>query len=118
MSHDTDGDIVQLLIDTGLVTGEDAEHLQSKQVEVVLDLMLSKRALLPSEVDEARSLLQMVMSNNRTRRLKAKMTLVHLITGNLHRRMNHAGQRVAEQKRRITSGHFPAIAARIKTTKG
>ena len=117
MSHD-DGDIVQLLIDTGLVTSEDTEHIQSKQVEVVLDLMLSKRALLPSETEEARTLLQDVMGTNRTRQLKAKMSLVNLITGNLHRRMGRAGDRVAAQKRRVTSGHFPAIAARIKTTKG
>lgn len=117
MSHD-DGDIVQLLIDTGLVTPHDAEQIQSKQVEAVLDLMLAKRALLPTEIEEARELLGVVLATNQTRRLKAKMSLVNLITGNLHRRLNTAGDRVAEHKRRVTSGHFPAIAARLKSTKG
>lgn len=117
MSHD-DGDIVQLLIDTGLVTSNDAEHIQSQQVEAVLDLMLSKRALMLSETKEARELLQIVRSTNRTKQLHAKMALVNLITGNLHRRMNSAGQRVAAHKRRVTSEHFPAIAARLKSTKG
>lgn len=113
-----DGSLVQLLIDTGLLTVEDAKAFHAQQIEAVLELMLTKKALRKSEINTARELLQTVVATNQTRRLKAKMSLVNLITKNLHRRMSNAGKRVAAQKKRITSGDFPIVTPRLTNAKG
>jgi hypothetical protein len=114
-----DADIVQLLIDTGVLSAEDAQSVQTAQSEVLLTMMVQKRALLPSEVENAREILNELMAGvNQTRRLKAQMSLVQIITGNLHRRMGQAGDRLRTQKERITSGDWPAVAPALAKPKG
>lgn len=102
-------DAVQLLINTGLITLKDATQLHSSHEETVLEFMLSKQALLPEEINEGRKLLTTIIEPNQTRKLKAKMSLVNLITKNLNRRITNVSHRAAAQRKRITSDTFPAI---------
>lgn len=103
---------VQLLIEAGVLTTEDASNVATAKVEVLLTMMVEKQALLPTEVQQARKVLQeLETTTNPTRRMRAQMTLVQLITSNLHRRMDKAGQTLRLNKERITSGHYPAVSA-------
>ena len=107
---------IQLLIDIGVMTEEDARHIRVVQVEAILKLMMEKQALLPKEVPNARSILQeLVESTNQTKQLMAKMSLVQIITNNIHRRMKRAGDALSEQKQRVTTGNWPVVTA---TSKG
>lgn len=116
---DEDTHIVQLLIDTGVLTAEDAQSVQTAQSEVLLTMMVNKRALLPSEVEDARTILnELMVGTNQTKRLKAQMSLVQIITGNLHRRMGQAGDRLRAHKERITSGNWPTVAPALAKPKG
>ncbi len=109
MKPNNNNSLVQLLIDTGLLSADAAKTFNVKPIETVLHLMLSKKALRHEELERARELLNTVMTTNQTRRLKAKMALVNLITGNLHRRMTAAGNKVAAQKKRVTTDNFHVV---------
>lgn len=110
-----DLNVVQLLIDTGVFTEDDARDVKVAQVEVLLEMMLDKQALLPKEVPNARAILQELMeSTNQTKQLMAKMSLVQIITENIHRRMKRAGDALSEQKQRVTTGNWPAVRAASK----
>lgn len=113
-----DGSLVQLLIDTGLLSVEEAKNFHAQQIGAVLKLMLSKKALRYTEMNRARELLGAVVAANQTRRLKAKMELVNLITGNLHRRMTDAGNRVAAHKKRITTNNFHVVPVKLNNVEG
>jgi len=104
-------DVVQLLIDTGVLTPSDATYFQEAQSEALLNLMLERRAILPDESSEAQTVLtELLTTSNHSKSLRARMVLVRMITTNLHRRMDRAGARLREQKERITSGAHPAVA--------
>lgn len=118
MSRD-EGDVVRLLIDTGILSEEDARSLQTAQSEVLLALMIERRALQPSEAEEARVFLNDILGNvNRMRKLHSSSKLLSLITTNLHRRMSTAGDTVRREKERITGATFPVVAVALKPTNG
>jgi hypothetical protein len=108
-----DSDALRLLVETGIISDEDAKSIQNAQSEVLLNRMIEKKALLPSEIEQARVVLQDLMSANRTRKMKAQMSLVRIITANMHRRMGRAGDQLREQKERITGEEFPSVAAAL-----
>jgi hypothetical protein len=111
MGHNDGANLLQLLVDTGVLDSTDAENAQAAQSETLLDLMVKKRALLPSEVEQARAILhELLVGTNQTRKLKAQMSLVRIITGNLHRRMSRAGDRIREQKERVTGDNLAVVA--------
>jgi len=115
----TDNDALRLLVETGILDAEDAKSIQTEQSEVLLNMMIDKKALLHSEIEEARVILQtLATGTNRTRKLKAQTSLVRIITSNLHRRMGKAGDRLREQKERITKEVFPVGAALAASDKG
>lgn len=117
MIHD-ENDVVQLLMDTGVLTQEDVTNIQTLKGEALLQLMIARRVLLPSEIEDARMhVLNMLTKHSRTQRLHAHISLVDLITTNLHRRMGIAGDQVRTTKEKLTSGNFAAIAAKALVVK-
>lgn len=105
-----DSDALRLLVETGILDEEDAKSIQDAQSEVLLNMMIERQALLPSEIEEARGVIQDLTSTNRTRKTRAQMSFMRLITGNMHRRIGRAGDRLREQKERITGEEFKAVA--------
>jgi hypothetical protein len=115
MGKNNGGDAVQLLVDTGVLSIEEAAEIKTAQVEVIIDMMLKNRALMMSEVEEVRFILNELNStSSRTRRVKSQMELVKIITSNLHRRIGTVGDMVRSQRNKITSGNFPAVSV-VKT---
>jgi hypothetical protein len=107
-----ESDVVQLLIDAGVLTLEDAKDIETLKGEAVLERMIAMRVLLPSEIEMARRhIVDALTRTNRTKRLHAQASLVQIITNNLHRRLDNAGEQVRVAKKHITGGAFAAIAA-------
>lgn len=107
-----ENDVVQLLIDAGVLTFEDGQNIESIKGEVLLQHMIDKRVLLPSEIEEARGCIMDVLTRtNHSKRIRAKISLIRLITTNLHRRMDMAGEQMRTSKEKITSESYAAITA-------
>lgn len=116
MRNDAGASVIQLLLETGVLDQSDIKAVQTEQKEALLNLLLEKRVLLHSEREDAKEILTELMeSSSRTRCLKAQAALVTIITGNLHRRMDQAGEKVRKHKERVTSGHYPVVTAALKS---
>jgi len=108
-----ESDVVQLLIDAGVLSLEDARQIETLKGEAVLERMIAMRVLLPSEIEVARGhIVGALTRTNRTKRLHAQASLVQLITNNLHRRLDDAGDQIHAAKEHITGSGFVAIAAK------
>lgn len=107
--------VLQFLVGLGVLNDEDAAKIKKMQIDPIIEMLLSKDALGRSDVDKAKGLLQKIMdSSNHIRRMKSQMELMHIITGKMHSRMEASRQRIHEHKERVTSGHYPAVAAMAK----
>jgi hypothetical protein len=111
--------VVQFLIGLGVLDSEDAKTVQEAQVEPIVRVMIEREALAVSHASQARELItELLTSSNHTKRLKAQMTLMKLITGKMHSRINVSSDKIRQHKERITSGHFPAVAAALAKSSG
>lgn len=118
MSHQEDS-VVQFLIGLGVLTSDDARAIQESQVDPIVRMMIDKEALGAGQAEEARKLIAELLSGaNHTKRLKAQMSLMRLVTGKMHSRINISSDRIRRHKERITSGHYPSVAAALAKSSG
>jgi hypothetical protein len=111
MSQNDGEDIVQLLIDTGVLTPEIAAQIKSIQADVIMQHMRAHDVLIPAEEPRVRGVLTTLMGGGSlTDRVQAKIELVGIITDNVHRRIERQGVRNREQRERITGEAFPMVA--------
>lgn len=107
-------DMMHLLIDAGVLTPEDATHIEKLKADAILHQMVDKRVLHPTERSEARTyLIDALTQTNRTKQLHAQAAIINLITHNLYRRMDTASAHVRTSRDRITSDTFFAIKSPI-----
>jgi len=111
-------DVVQLLLDAGVLTPEDANNIETLKAEALLQRMLDNRVLLPSEMENARGyLVDALTKTNHGKRMRAKISLVQIITTNLHRRMGTAGEHIHTNREKITADSYAAVASAAVTLK-
>lgn len=112
-------DVVQLLIDTGVLTPEDGARIQSVQVDVIIQHMKDRAVVTVAEEPQLRDVLAVLMQNGApAKHLQAKIQLVNIITNNIHRKLEHQGRRVQKQKAHISGDAYPMVARLAsKTTK-
>lgn len=102
--------VVQFLIGLGVFSEDDVKTVQEAQVEPIVRAMTERNALKPSDVNAAKELISELMSSsNHTRRLKAQMSLMKLVTGKMHQRMSVGADRARRNKERVTSGNYPSV---------
>lgn len=117
MVNDDGDDVIQLLVDTGVLTSGDAAQIHTVQTEVVVHHMRERDVLLPHEEEEAREILTILTGGGPLpQRIQAKLNLVRIITKNIHRRIDQQNVRTRKQKERITGGAFPMVARLAKKT--
>ena len=105
-------EVLTLLIDTGVFTFADVKSIQHVHGEAILDMMLERRVIPISEIENAKGiLLELSHSSNHIKRVQAQSRFVELITANIHRRMHAASDELVEQHRKITADEYPAVAA-------
>ena len=118
MGQNEGDDVVQLLIDTGVLTADGAAEIQSVHAEVIMRHMREKDVLLPSEEENVRQVLSVLLGGGPlATRLQAKIKLVGIITDNVHRRIERQGVKTREQRERITGEAFPMVARLAKPSK-
>lgn len=92
-------DLVQVLTSTGIFNSDDAKRFATAQVEILLEQMLTRRALRSESVDSARSLLQCILSKvNKRKKMQAIHELLTLIRCNLGHRISKAGMAVRHER--------------------
>jgi hypothetical protein len=115
MGRNEGDDVVQLLIDTGVLTANAAADIQSVHAEVILHHMKEQKVLLPSEEENVRQVLAVLLgAGPLAKRLEAKIKLVGIITDNVHRRIDQQSVKTREQRERITGEAFPMVARLAK----
>lgn len=115
MGRNEGDDIVQLLVDTGVLTTEAAAEIQSVQTESIMQQMREHNVLVPSEEESVRDALQTLLQGGPpAKRLQAKLRLVGVITDNVHRRIDKQSTKNREQRERITGQAFPMVARLVK----
>lgn len=111
--------VVQFLIGLGVLTSDDERAVQEAQVDPIVRMMIAREALGAGQAAEARGLIvEMLSSANHTRRLRAQMSLMKLVTGKMHSRINVSSAKIRQHKERITSGHYPTVATALAKTSG
>lgn len=111
--------VVQFLIGLGILSSEDARAVQEAQVDPIVKMMIDREALAVSHAHQARALItELLTSSNHTKRLKAQMSLMKLITGKMHSRIDVSSDKIRQHKERITSGHYPVVAAALAKSSG
>jgi len=107
--------VVQFLVGLGVLSSDDARAAQEAQVEPIVRMMIEREALGAGHAEEAKQLITELLSNaNHTKRLKAQMALMKLVTGKMHSRINMSSDKIRRNKERITSSGYPAVAALAK----
>lgn len=107
-----EADVVQLLIDAGVLSNDDAKSVETLKGEALLQHMIDRRVLLPSEIEEAREyLVNALTSTNHIQRMHSKISLVKVITANLHRRMGDAGDQLRTSRDKFSSSNYAAVAS-------
>lgn len=107
--------VIRFLTDLGVLDDDDLDAVRKMQGETIVAAMVRRKALAPHEQEEAQGLISELMEcSNETKRMKAKMSLLKIVTSNIHKRMASSCDRMREHKERITSGHFPAVALATK----
>lgn len=111
--------VVQFLVGLGVLSPEDERTVQEAQVDPIVKMMIEREALAASHANQARELItELLSSSNHTKRLKAQMSLMKLITGKMHSRIDVSSHKIRQHKERITSGHYPAVAAALAKSSG
>jgi|MudIll2142460700_1097286.scaffolds.fasta_scaffold00003_124 hypothetical protein len=111
-------DVVQLLIDAGVLTLEDANNIETLKGEALLQRMIDRRVLLPAEIEEAREyIVDALTKTNHTKRMRAKISLVQIITTNLHRRMDDAGVQMHTSREKITAEGYAVVGSAMAVVK-
>jgi hypothetical protein len=111
MSQREGDDVVQLLVDTGVLTTEDAAKIHLVQTDEIMRHMKEHNALIPEEEEVVQQALSTLISGGPlAKRLEAKIKLVGIITNNVHRGLERQSDRMHEQRERITGEAFPIVA--------
>lgn len=114
-----DESVVQFLVGLGVFTEEDERVVRAAQVGPIVRRMVEKKALNPVHVGKARELVAELMSgSNHTRRLKAQMSLMQLVTGKMHDRMTVSRDKIRRHKEKITSGNYPIVPQALAKAEG
>jgi len=107
-----EADIVQLLIDAGVLSHDDVKDVETLKGEILLQYMIDKRVLLPSEIENAREhVVTALTSTNHIQRMHSKISLIKIITTNLHRRMGDAGDQLRISRDKLSSSNYAAVAS-------
>jgi hypothetical protein len=115
MSPVDGSDVVQLLMEMEVLSKEDVQNVQAAQSDVLLKILLNKRVIRPNEAESAKlALEEFISSANQTRRMQAQTRLYNLIARGLDHRIDNACVELREQKERITSRTWPAVAVAAK----
>ena len=111
--------VVRFLAELGVFDDDDIKSMQRQQGDSIVSMMVRKKALSRLEAREAAQLVtELVDCSNETKRLKAQMRLVKMVTSNVHRRMATCGDKVRANKERLTSGNYPVIAPALAKSSG
>ena len=103
MNRKAGEDVVQILIDTGVLTENDAAKIHSVQTEVIMQHMREHDVLTPAEEDDVREVLVTLTGGGPlAKRLAAKIRLVGVITNNVHRKMERQSVKTREQRERCS----------------
>jgi hypothetical protein len=109
MTEPVSNELIGLLCEMGILKKTDMTGICSEHGEVILRVLIARNALRPTQVKAARAVLQDFSdANNDTKRMRAKINFVSLITTNLHKRMETASVRMRNTKNRISST-FPSV---------
>jgi hypothetical protein len=118
MAQNDGDDVIQLLIETGVLTPEDASSIKTVHTEVILRHMKEHDVLSAAEEEEARDILsELANGGPPIAKIRAKVRLVRIITNNIHRRIDRQHTHTQEQNERITGEAFPMVARLAKTTE-
>jgi hypothetical protein len=102
--------VVQFLVGLGALTPEDGRAVLTAQVDPIVCKMIEREALGTHHREIACELISELFSSaNHTKRLKAQMSLMKLVTGKMHSRINASSAKIRQHKERITSGHYPVV---------
>jgi hypothetical protein len=111
--------VVQFLVGLGVFTSDDAQAVQESQVDPIVRRMVEKKALRAAHIGRAKELVtELLSSSNHTKRLKAQMSLMKLVTGKMHDRMLGAGDKIRRTTERITSENFRAVTPVLAKAEG
>ena len=109
MSQVKDG-VLSFLVELGVFSDSDVAAIRAAQVGPIVRRMLENKSLSQTQVTKASELLNDILSeSNHTRRLKAQMSLMQLITGRMHDRVSISRNKIKRHKEKITSGDFSVV---------
>lgn len=112
MSKGELGGIVDLLTESGVLGEVDAAALHDAQAEALIGIMLNRNVLRPTDVPEARRLIdEASKGGSEAKRLGAQTSLVYMLARTTRKRMQEAGKGLAAASRRITRDRQPAVTA-------
>lgn len=106
--------VLQLLLDIGVLERDDVERLLTSHTDALLEVLVGNHALRPVEIDDVRVIItELLRSSSKKKYLKARRSLVRIITANINRQMGWTGDKLRIQKERITGNSWPAITPTI-----
>lgn len=108
--------VMKLLVDTGVISEKDVQNMPTSHPNAVLNYLCEHTILIPEDFTDARHALSVLLSGGAPAPyLDAKLTLVNLITKNVHRRIEDQRQKTHAQKERITRESQPQLPKLQKT---
>jgi hypothetical protein len=116
MSQTNQTEVISFLRRSGVLTEDEIINLHTARNEVILAVLIDKRAVLPSEEELARNILKdLTLGSNHVKRVRAQISFLNMITQNMNKRISVAGTKLREQKDRISGDKFPALGNPIKS---
>jgi len=104
---------IEVLINTGVISLEEAKAIHTVRDESILDLLIHKKAILVSEIEDTRVLLSNLNDSSHTRRMQAQLELVALIANSYNRRIEKTSSRMEERVKAASSASYPSVAEAI-----
>ena len=108
--------VLKLLVDTGIISKEDAYQIPISHPNAVLSYLREKAIIMPEDFTEAHRALSVLLTGGPpTLHLNAKLVLVRLITKNVHQRIEKQQKKTHEQKEKITRETQPAVPRLLRS---
>ena len=107
--------VLKLLVDTGVLSKKDAYKIPTHHPNTVLRYLREHAIIMQEDFTEAHRALSVLLAGGHpTLHLDAKLTLVRLITKNVHQRIEKQRRKTHEQKEKITRETQPAVPRVIR----
>ena len=107
--------VIRFLTELGIFSDEDLDAVKKKHGKTIVDAMVKRKALAPNEVEVVTELIDDLMTlPDGIKKMRSQMSLLKIVTTNIHKRMASSCDRMREQKERITGNQFPVVALTTK----